>query len=108
MYSGIKPPEALLAAMSTAAPVKKPLKSASVNAPPHLRESYDEGGPSISAQSPQPGPSYMSPTVEDEEEPPPSYEDTVGQELPPIDGQRRMYEPPPVRQGAGAFAMDKS
>jgi len=48
----------------------------------------------------------MQPGVADEEEePPPSYQDVIAQGLPPIDGQRRTYEPPRVDRSQG-FGMD--
>lgn len=44
--------------------------------------------------------------ADEDEEPPPSYEDAVAQSLPPVDGQRGRYQPPPVRPSEG-FGMDK-
>ena len=109
VYSGIPPPQALLAEMA-----RRPT-SLHPNA---RRQSYANAKPpsfSIpSSQSPSPGrvpnvdlprPSSWhhaaTPNDNAQEEPPPSYEDAMAEDLAPVDGPRRNYEQPEVRPVMG-------
>ena len=38
---------------------------------------------------------------------PPSYEDAIAQDLPPVDGPRRDYAPPPIPEGQSGFPEEK-
>ena len=55
--------------------------------------------------APPPG---FAPLPQGEEEPPPSYEDAVGLNMPPVDGPRRNYLPPPMPASAGGFERDEA
>ncbi|KAL9086908.1 MAG: hypothetical protein Q9165_006914 [Trypethelium subeluteriae] len=53
-------------------------------------------------------PSGLGQPVETQyEDAPPSYEDVIAQDLPPIDGPRRDYAPPPVPEGQSGFPEEK-
>jgi len=41
------------------------------------------------------------------EEPPPSYEDAVASDLPPVDGPRPDYAPPPAPEGESRLISEK-
>ncbi len=50
----------------------------------------------------------MSPDGQSFDEAPPSYEDAIAEDMPPIDGPRRDYAPPPVSaQVTGVFGDQK-
>lgn len=111
VYSGIAPPAALLAAMTNRKvpdrkPVKpsRPEKSSAFTAPLHLRTDVDSAAIPPTAQSQpstpvEPPSSQYGPLPPGEEEPPPSYEDAVAQDVPAVAGPRRDYQPPPMRSG---------
>ena len=42
------------------------------------------------------------------DEPPPSYEDTIASDLPPVDGPRPDYAPPPVPEGESRIGSEKN
>jgi hypothetical protein len=114
VFSGIHPPAALLEAMQVKAPPKPP-RPASDAAPAYEPtpagpgSSYmspTEGKPhgasstSASASIDLPAPSY--------DEAPPSYEDAIASDLPPVDGPRPHYDPPPAPPGEdGIGARDE-
>jgi hypothetical protein len=120
VYSGIAPPKALLEATLTgdAGKVQPPTDTklgASLSAPqqpldaPHTPVDHPgfsgasafppaQGAPH---NAPQPG---ALPTYDDA---PPSYEDAIGQDLPPINGYRGSYQPPPEPEGAPGFSDGK-
>src|SRR5436189_5773425 len=83
VFSGIAPPQALLAAIA-AAPGQ-----------PNVLES-----PVIPPRPTQPPqgltPTYASPVPGPYEDAPPSYEDAMADALGPVDGPRREYNPPDI------------
>lgn len=113
VYSGIAPPKALLQAALTG---EKPTVHA-LNVPPYQPNPTSHSpttpthagfasGPSQPAQqqqqpAPQAGPAGGF------EDAPPSYEEAIGQELPPINGYRGSYQPPPAPAGAPSFPDEK-
>ena len=123
IYSGIHPPPALLQAMNASpsdqpSVSKKPLSATAISnitaanaakvnestSPPTPSASFSSTTPSASTARPTRRPVHR-PHAQDEydgEEPPPSYEDAIADELGPIDGPRD-YQPPPVPAGAGGF-----
>lgn len=120
VYSGIAPPKALLEATLTGntGKVQPPTDSkigASLGPPqqpmdaPHTPVDHPGfSGPSAfpPAQGAPQGPVQPGalPTYDDA---PPSYEDAIGQDLPPINGYRGSYQPPPVPEGAPRFSDEK-
>jgi len=96
VYSGIAPPHALLEAGFNA----QPGKPSTLHAPPQAQAVHTPttGFAGQSAQPP-PAPAY--------DDAPPSYEDAVGLNLPPINGYRGSYMPPPVPEGAPRFSDEK-
>jgi hypothetical protein len=77
VFSGIKPPPALLKQIENNPPRRKPVPS-DVSSP--------IAGPSGSLPAQSAPPAY--------DEAPPSYEDAVAEDLPPVDGPRPGYRPP--------------
>jgi hypothetical protein len=113
VYSGIAPPKALLEATITGeAGNSQP--SNSFNAP-----RYQAQAPHTSTSATQsrfPGRENLAPTQSQgayvgppgaEDAPPPSYEEAIGLDLPPINGFRGSYMPPPVPEGAPRFSDEK-
>ena len=105
VYSGIAPPKALLEAGFNA---EKPgtLAPPPHAAPrPHTPTTPTHGGfDGANAFSGQPIQPQHAPAYDDA---PPSYEDAIGQDLPPINGYRGSYQPPPVPEGAPRFSDEK-
>ncbi|KAF2753180.1 hypothetical protein EJ05DRAFT_523333 [Pseudovirgaria hyperparasitica] len=108
VLSGIKPPGELLKAMEAdtvpGTGLKPPLvvtPGPSAPGPSHLNTPVSPSGP-----PPPQGQVYQQPSAEYEDAPP-SYEDAVGQNLPPIDGPRRAYAPPPFPEGEPRFEGDR-
>jgi hypothetical protein len=54
-----------------------------------------------------PGQTGHAPPSEGHEDAPPSYEEAIGQDPPPINGYRGSYQPPPVPEGAPRFSDEK-
>ena len=80
VFSGIRPPQALLSAMSCSQP---PQPSSPFNVTPQT--------PSSASRPPQP----FAPTSSDiPADAPPSYEDAIADDIGPIDGPRREYTQP--------------
>lgn len=109
VYSGIAPPKALLDAGFAAE--SKPSAS-NLNVPhqqaqaPHTPTTPTHAGfNSANAFSGQPHPAPGAAPAYDDA--PPSYEDAIGQELPPINGYRGSYAPPPAPEGASGFPDEK-
>lgn len=107
VYSGIAPPKALLeagfnpgAAAANPAALQTPMQGQTPHAPP----SPSVGFGNANAFAGQPALPPNRPVYEDA---PPSYEDAVGQDLPPINGYRGSYQPPPVPEGATGFPDEK-
>jgi hypothetical protein len=113
IYSGIAPPKALLqAALSGDGQTLKPPIN-TLNAPayqqsaPHTPTTPTHAG-FASGPNGFPGqPSHPPPQAGGDEEAPPSYEEAIGQDLPPINGYRGSYQPPPVPEGAPGFPDEK-
>jgi hypothetical protein len=105
VYSGIAPPKALLEAGFNS---EKPttLAPPPQAAPrPHTPTTPTHGGfDSVNVFSGQPVQPQHAPAYDDA---PPSYEDAIGQDLPPINGYRGSYQPPPVPEGAPRFSDEK-
>ncbi|KAF2091103.1 arrestin [Saccharata proteae CBS 121410] len=99
VFSGVKPSPELLQAMSNKLQ-RKPVPSSAGN-----KVGLNIVPPVNGAATA--GPSNIPPTPTDGapfEDAPPSYEDVVAQDLPPVDGPRRDYAPPPVAEGAPRFS----
>ncbi|KAF2662609.1 hypothetical protein K491DRAFT_585026 [Lophiostoma macrostomum CBS 122681] len=109
VYSGIAPPKALLEASIPGQPEK--LKPGASLGPPQQTQAphtpvEHPGFSGPSAFPPAQGALSGSPQAPYDDAPP-SYEDAVGQDLPPIDGYRGNYQPPPVQEGAPGFSDEK-
>ncbi|KAF1935832.1 arrestin [Clathrospora elynae] len=107
VYSGIAPPKALLDAGFNA----EAGKPANLNVPstqpqaPHTPTTPTHAGfSSANAFAGQPTQAHAAPAYDDA---PPSYEDAIGQDLPPINGYRGSYQPPTVPEGAPRFSDEK-
>lgn len=98
IYSGIAPPQALLDAMQDSTP-----GSQSAVPPRKTSAGYENAGVTPSSAAPDVGPSG-EPLYDDA---PPSYEDAIAQDLPPIDGPRSDYAPPPIPEGESGFPEEK-
>ena len=116
VYSGIAPPKALLDAALTG----EAGKMESNNIAPSMGSSFPPGKPTVShtpassAAVPPPQFPYQGQLVQPMGGPqapyddaPPSYEDAIGQDLPPINGYRGSYQPPPMPEGAPRFSDEK-
>lgn len=95
VYSGIAPPPALLKSLE-AGQAKSP--TASFTQQPGRTQGVGQlsSGPADTipfASSSSSSQGTVNPSSY--EDAPPSYEDAIAQDLPPIDGPRRNYEPPP-------------
>jgi hypothetical protein len=109
VYSGIAPPKALLeAALTGEGQIVKPTMH-TLNVPPyqahapHTPTSPSHAGfASGPSQAGQPAPQAGG-----FEDAPPSYEEAVGDDLPPINGYRGSYNPPPPPEGAPRFSDEK-
>ncbi|EMD59769.1 hypothetical protein GGP41_008456 [Bipolaris sorokiniana] len=106
VFSGIAPPKALLEAGFNAQAAGKPatLHIPQYGQAPHTPPSPQVGFANNNAFAGQPVQAQNAPSYEDA---PPSYEDAVGQDLPPINGYRGSYQPPPVPEGGSGFADEK-
>ncbi|KAF2231681.1 arrestin [Viridothelium virens] len=98
VYSGIAPPQALLDAMQDSDHDNRPARVARKSA---------AGGEGTNTTSPSTASSLGQPVETQYEDAPPSYEDVIAQDLPPIDGPRRDYAPPPVPEGQSGFPEEK-
>jgi len=103
VYSGIAPPKALL---EGGFPADKPTTLAPPpQAAAHTPTTPTQGGFNASnASFGQPVQPQHAPAYDDA---PPSYEDAIGQDLPPINGYRGSYQPPPAPEGAPRFSDEK-
>jgi hypothetical protein len=108
VYSGIAPPKALLDGGFNADQANKPT---TLNVPPPQMQApvtpttpTNAGFNSANAFSGQPAPPHAAPAYDDA---PPSYEDALGQDLPPINGYRGSYQTPEVPEGAPRFSDEK-
>ncbi|KAF2470922.1 arrestin [Lindgomyces ingoldianus] len=113
VYSGIAPPPALLEATLTGEAGKlKPSASATLSPPQQDQPPHTPiDPPGFSGANAFP-PAQGVPMAGGSAQPvyddaPPSYEDAIGQDLPPINGYRGNYQPPPVPEGAPRFSDEK-
>ncbi|KAI9718502.1 MAG: hypothetical protein M1828_006685 [Chrysothrix sp. TS-e1954] len=106
VYSGIHPPPALLDAMSSRPRAntipKKPLSDEAISNISAVNAVKEGRAPSSTSSQPARPAVHRPQQGQDDEEPPPSYEDAMATELGPIDGPRD-YQPPPVPAGAHGF-----
>lgn len=113
VYSGIAPPNALLEAGLAAGPGNH--KPSLLNIPPPQMQAphtpttpthagFNSANAFSGALVQPPHPAASAPAYD---EAPPSYEDAIGQDLPPINGYRGSYQPPPVPEGAPRFSDEK-
>jgi hypothetical protein len=120
VYSGIAPPKALLDATKTsaAAPQRKPLNLQEPYIASNLQGQHSEKqghGQTATPTTPTHQgfagasggavPPYGA--EQHHEDAPPSYEEAVGVDLPPINGYRGSYMPPPVPEDAPRFSEDR-
>jgi len=113
VFSGIKPPAALLQAMATGneklnpglAPASSTLHAEPGPVMPHTPVDH----PSFSGNQfpPQQGAPFQPPVASGFDDAPPSYEDAIAQDLPPINGYRGEYQPPPFPEGEPRFSGDE-
>jgi hypothetical protein len=88
VFSGIKPPPELLKRTETNPPKRKPV-------PSEVSPAYAGPATGLPAQS-APG----------HEDAPPSYEDVIAENVPPVDGPRPGYRPPPDMGGEESRITD--
>ncbi|KAF2736490.1 arrestin [Polyplosphaeria fusca] len=111
VFSGVAPPKALLEATSTVdtGKLKPPVGTGLAPASPMQAPHTPVDAPGFSGSTAFPpmqgaaGADHLAPY----DEAPPSYEDAIGQDLPPINGYRGSYQPPPVPEGAPRFSDEK-
>ena len=103
VWSGIAPPKSLIAAMESRPnrPPKKPVQKKPLSAEAAANVAKYQAQASAEAE----GSSAYAPLPPGEEEPPPSYEDAMGDNLGPVDGPRN-YQPPPAPAGGEGFIRD--
>jgi len=116
VYSGITPPPALLEAVAKKATSGKLAAETQSSLKPPLQPQIpstpvDSSLGAFNAFPPVQGSSSAQPSAAQPPAPyddaPPSYEEAVGQDLPPINGYRGSYAPPPVPEGEPHFAGDR-
>ena len=100
VYSGIKPPPALLKAIATSHPRphvpmdSSPKPPSMGNNPPIPHTPSSPSTPSYEQHSPRVGTLTPSQQNTPDEDAPPSYEDAMADEIGPVDGPRRDYNIP--------------
>ncbi|KAI8933477.1 hypothetical protein NX059_009215 [Plenodomus lindquistii] len=103
VYSGIAPPKALLEAGFAAGSSQ----TSTLNVPPPIparpHTPTHAGAPFVGTHN-NGGGGPDAPAYDDA---PPSYEDAIGQDLPPINGYRGSYAPPVPEEGAPRFSDEK-
>ena len=113
VYSGIAPPAALLQAMASSTGIAKPglaPAAAALHLEPNVAMPHTPvDPPAFTANQfpPQQGAHLPPQNAPGYEEAPPSYEDAIGQDLPPVDGYRGEYAPPPFPEGEPRFSGDE-
>jgi hypothetical protein len=109
VYSGIAPPKALLEAALTGEGQKVKPTMNTLNVPPYQAHApHTPTSPTHAGFAS--GPSQAGQPVPQAggfEDAPPSYEEAVGDDLPPINGYRGSYNPPPPPEGAPRFSDEK-
>jgi len=113
VYSGIAPPKALLDATLVGGKAGELQPSAgSALGPPQVpltpTTPTQQGFPSTNAFSTAQG-THGAPHAQAMlyDDAPPSYEEAIGEDLPPINGYRGSYQPPPPEPGAPRFSDEK-
>jgi hypothetical protein len=113
VYSGIAPPKALLEAARTGEGQNVKPNVHMLNVPSY-QQSQAAHTPTTPTQGGFAGGSSVSPgqqahaaTDGAHEDAPPSYEEAIGQDLPPINGYRGSYQPPSAPEGAPRFSDEK-
>jgi hypothetical protein len=111
VYSGIAPPKALLEATNRR-PVEKTGARPGLH-PPHPAQApvtpttpTHQGFTGANAFPPAQG-AHAGQNLPSYDDAPPSYEDAIGADLPPINGYRGSYQPPPEPEGAPRFSDEK-
>jgi hypothetical protein len=121
VFSGIAPPQAVLDALAahpTEAPQQPPRPAMSSSTYSSGLSTTPGGisnrpGPNTSSQLPTyesvPNNAYNAPLQNSYDDAPPSYEDAIAETIPPIDGPRPNYRPPPGSgMGVGAESSTNS
>jgi hypothetical protein len=98
VYSGIKPPPDLLKRMNSL-PSNPALGPQTQNAGQMNPPVYGTPAQSSNYLPPQPVPGH--------DDAPPSYEDAIASDLPPLDGPRPGYRPPPAPEGESQITGDE-
>lgn len=116
IYSGIAPPKALLQAAQSGEGNLKPALN-TLNAPPYQQSQAPTptapthavfaSGSNVFPGQPAQQPAQPPAQAGGFEDAPPSYEEAIGNDLPPINGYRGSYQPPPVPEGAPRFSDEK-
>ena len=115
VYSGIAPPPELLTARASSAAAPPPVSTREKPSAASLASSASLQPPAAPAypHTPTEAPGFAGhqafppqegvpePAPHEYDDAPPSYEDAVGANLPPINGYRGSYRPPPQAEGAG-------
>ncbi|OAK97678.1 hypothetical protein IQ06DRAFT_296000 [Phaeosphaeriaceae sp. SRC1lsM3a] len=114
IYSGIAPPKALLQAAQAGEGQNLKPGLNTLNVPPYQQSQgmhtpttpthggFASGSNAFSGQPAQP-PAQAGGF----DDAPPSYEEAIGNDLPPINGYRGSYQPPPAPEGAPRFSDEK-
>ena len=87
VFSGIAPPEALLAAMADKPPINRPISTPTPR-PSFPQSSNSQPPPTQGATSGR----FAPPPADIPDAAPPSYEDAMADDLAPVDGPRRDYQ----------------
>jgi hypothetical protein len=110
VYSGIAPPKALLEATFTG-DSNRPTEKPGLYPPQQSQAPITPTTPThqgfAGAHSPPPPQGAPGANLPGYDDAPPSYEDAIGADLPPINGYRGSYQPPPVPEGAPRFSDEK-
>ncbi|KAF2820556.1 hypothetical protein CC86DRAFT_114859 [Ophiobolus disseminans] len=114
VYSGVAPPKELLQGTLTGDGEKLKPTVHMLNVPtyqsnqaPHTPTTPTHSGFASGPNAFQGQPTQPPPQAGGFEDAPPSYEEAIGQDLPPINGYRGSYQPPPAPEGAPRFSDEK-
>jgi hypothetical protein len=107
VYSGIKPPQALLDGgfNTDHREVEGAGKPNTLNVPP--QQIHAPGTPTTPTHAGGQQGAAGAATLPAYDDAPPSYEDAIGEDLPPINGYRGSYRTPEVPEGAPRFSDEK-
>ena len=108
VWSGISPPKSLVAAMESRPdlPPNKPVMKKPLSAQAAANVANYQAQAQASVQ-PSPSNVQYAPLPVGEEEPPPSYEDAMADNIGPVDGPRN-YQPPPAPAGGDGFIRNEN